>query len=489
MRQHEQRIEFSYILAPASGEISFSHPESFGQLGMDLVCSTDQWRAMILESDRYKYDDYLKSVVNEEKSASVKYRLKLPCGKSVLLVEKGALVAQPGRWPVVSGSISQMDMKQAQMEHIEHLSLMGYLSAGLIHDFKNLIGGVQNIIEWCIVESSPQPEVSGALGKTIDYLEQANSLMGALLKLNESHGEESPVDLCLAGMVRDCEMLISHICSAAIKVELDIEEKLSTVKAQPNDIHEILLNLCVNARNAMSKQGDCLKIKLSSCKKKNKKYVCLSVKDNGCGIEKASLAKIFDAYYSSTGKGTGLGLWMVQKKVNEVEGLIEVKSELGQGTEFIVYIPASKKMAAALPSAAEAPEKKISKEQITFEEVKTILFIEDEPLIHNSISMWLKSLGFNVLAAEDGLKAYELFCQHENEIDLILQDYILPGMKGEELLSHFSASARDIPIVVMSAFSGDVNNSGILEKGASAYLPKPFKINQLIELINQFLGE
>ncbi|NQZ59111.1 MAG: response regulator, partial [Lentisphaeraceae bacterium] len=379
----------------------------------------------------------------------------------------------------------------AQMEHIEHLSLMGYLSAGLIHDFKNLIGGVQNIIEWCVAESKPQPEVSGALGKTIDYLDQANALMIGLLKLNESKGSESPVDLRLDHLVGDFEMLVSHICSAAINVELNIEEDLPTVKAQPSDMHEILLNLCVNARNAMQERGDKLNISLTCEEKNNIRYVCLSVKDNGCGISKDNLSKIFDAYFSSTGDGTGLGLWMVKEKVSEVNGLIEVESEKGVGSCFKVYIPASSEVESDFTELQARGRNIVESLESTTTACaagKTILFIEDEPLIHSSISMWLKSLGFNVLAAEDGLVAYDLFCENEDKIDLIIQDYILPGMKGEELLRHFSASASAIPIVVTSAFSGEMNNSAILEKGATAYLPKPFKVNQLIALIDQLIG-
>jgi two-component system cell cycle sensor histidine kinase/response regulator CckA len=326
------------------------------------------------------------------------------------------------------------------------------------------------------------------LDKTVDYLEQANALMGGLLKLNENKETESPVVIKLDNLVKDFEMLVKHICSAAIKVEVNIEPKLKSIKAHACEIQEIFLNLCVNARNAMESQGDQLTVNLRNVVRDDKDFVCLSVRDNGCGIGEDKLGRIFDAYYtSSLGKGTGLGLWMVWKKIQELDGTIEVKSKLGVGTTFHIYIPACE--TSEIVSAPEHLEKKktVKPQKISFKEGTTILFIEDEPLIHNSVSRWLESLGFNVLAAEDGNTAYDLFCQHEEKIDLILQDWILPGLKGEELLERFSKSQYDMPIIVMSAFSGAIDNSGILSMGASAYLPKPFKINQLIELLKQFL--
>jgi len=282
-------------------------------------------------------------------------------------------------------------------------------------------------------------------------------------------------------------MLIKHICSAAIKVQLDIQTGLNTIKAARSDIQEILLNLCVNAKNAMDSQGDLLLISLKNVTRDKVNYVNLSVTDNGVGMNDETLSKIFDAYFTTECTGTGLGLWMVQRKVNELNGFVEVKSQLGNGTTFNVFIPVTSNTKKVKTTSFDKTN--VTKPEKTFfEGNKTILFIEDEPLIHSSVSKWLESMGFNVHAAEDGNTAYQLFCDHEEEIDLILQDYILPGLKGEELLSRFAASERNIPIIVMSAFSGEIDNSGIIEKGASAYLPKPFKINQLVELLSEYIN-
>ena len=487
MHPKRKRVELSYILSPASGELSFSDPSLFSELGLEVPANTSSYRTIISDKNYEIYDQFLKQLVNEKGTFSVKYRIVLPDGQNVMIQDRGGLVEQKDRWPVVVGTISEVALEQEQMEHIEHLSLMGNLSAGLIHDFKNLIGGVQNIIEWCIMESRTQPGVSSALAKTIDYLEQANALMIGLLKLNDNQEAEVPVVMRLDHLVKDFEMLIKHICSAAIKVELDIESGLNTIKAERSDIQEILLNLCVNGRNAMQDKGDLLIISLKNVDKNNSKYVCLSVTDNGIGMTEEILAKIFDAYFTTSGNGTGLGLWMVQRKVNELDGFVEVKSQPGKGTTFNIFIPvtANKKKIKTVTIDKDDLNKP---EKTFFEGNKTILFIEDEPLIHSSVSKWLESMGFNVLAAEDGNTAYQLFCDNEDKIDLILQDYILPGLKGEELLSRFAASERDIPIIVMSAFSGEIDNSGIIEKGASAYLPKPFKINQLVELLSEYVS-
>lgn len=489
MEPKRQRLELSYNLSPVSGELNFSSSEVFDLLGLQLPANTSEWQKNINDKDQKKYNEYLDSLINSKSASSERYRLTLPNGENIFIQDRAGLIEQKDRWPIISGTINEVALDQDQMEHIEHLSLMENLSAGLIHDFKNLMGGVQNIIEWCILESNPQPSVSGALEKTIDYLEQANVLMVGLLKLNENKESESPVVIRLDQLVRDSEILLKHICSAAIDVELEIESNLNPISAHVCDIQEIFLNLCVNARNAMESRGDKLIVRLRNVIKDQKNFVCLSVIDNGCGIPEDKINRIFDAYYTSSSKGTGLGLWMVKKIIRELEGELDLKSTVDVGTTFNVFLPACETVGVRGPTTSVEKEKlSETSTKISFEKKSTILFVEDEPLIHSSVSRWLQSLGFNVLAAEDGNTAYKLFCDNEDKIDLILQDWILPGIKGEELLAKFSASERGMPIIVMSAFSGAIDNSGILSLGASAYLPKPFKINQLIELLKQFLN-
>ena len=489
MEPKRQRLELSYNLSPVSGELCFSSSGIFEVLGLEPPQNTSDWQKNIHDKDQKKYNDYLDSLINSKSASSERYRITLPNGENILIQDRAGLIEQKDRWPIISGTINEVALEQDQMEHIEHLSLMGNLSAGLIHDFKNLMGGVQNIIEWCILESNPQPSVSSALEKTIDYLDQANALMVGLLKLNENKDTESPVVIRLDRLIKDFEMLLKHICSAAIDVELQIDSDLKPISAHVCDIQEIFLNLCVNARNAMENQGDKLIVRLRNLVRDKKDFICLSVIDNGCGISEEKISRIFDAYYTSSSKGTGLGLWMVKKIIRELDGDIDVKSTVGLGTTFDVYLPACETTDSKIRTSSIEKEKlSETSTKISFEKKKTILFVEDEPLIHSSVKRWLESLGFNVLAAEDGNTAYKLFTAHEDKIDLVLQDWILPGIKGEELLAKFSSSERKIPIIVMSAFSGAIDNSGILSLGASAYLPKPFKINQLIELLKQFLN-
>ncbi|MCM8534731.1 MAG: response regulator [Lentisphaeraceae bacterium] len=490
MESKRQRLELSYNLSPVSGELHFSSEDIFGELEIDVPLNTSQWQKNINDKDQKKYDTYLDQLTNSKGAKSEKYRITLPCGENILVQDRAGLIEQKDRWPIISGTISEVALEQEQMEHIEKLSLMGNLSAGLIHDFKNLMGGVQNIIEWCILESNPQPSVSSALAKTIDYLDQANALMVGLLKLNENAENESPVAIRLDKLVKDFEMLLKHICSAAIRVELKIDSNLKPIMAHACDMQEIFLNLCVNSRNAMEAEGDSLIVDLRNVVKDGKPFVCMSIIDNGCGIPDEKLGRIFDAYYTSSGKGTGLGLWMVRKKVREMQGDVEVKSKVGVGTTFTVTIPASEIVDSRTRSQSVDKEDLSATtiaSKTSFTGGETILFVEDEPLIHSSVCQWLESLGLNVLAAQDGNTALKLFEENEHKIDLILQDWILPGVKGEDLLAKFSASENEMPIIVMSAYSGAIDNSGILSMGASSYLPKPFKINQLIDLLKDYL--
>jgi CheY-like chemotaxis protein len=190
--------------------------------------------------------------------------------------------------------------------------------------------------------------------------------------------------------------------------------------------------------------------------------------------------RAFEAFFTTSPTGTGLGLWMVNHRARSMGGHVKLSTKLGQGTRFEIHLP----VCASL-DAPRARLQETSSGNLHFSHRHLILFVEDEPLILQGVQRWLESLGLEVIACSNGHEAVAAFRQNAERIKLILQDYMLPGISGGDLLKIFTQERPDIPVVVMSAFASGVEESGLLQKGAVAFLPKPFRMADLVEMVHK----
>lgn len=484
MEELRAQFQIHYIYNPVFDSLQISGYE--GLLQHEKIKDSSDWLSHIHRDDQENYQAYLETVLREKTSATLSYTILLGASQKIRVTDFISYLPSNNdqQFPVLTGLIvpSQEDAMQASS------LFMDKFSAGMIHDFKNLLSGVQNIVEWVMSEAKFQPQIHQALNKTIGYMDQANSLIGNVSKFLRNNADSTTENLNLVTIVRDLEILVKHSLPKEISLDIKTNADTALFKGKVSEIQELILNLCINAKNAMKSGGEQLTIEVFPCSQDGEATACLKVSDSGCGMNQEQVDSVFQPYYTCRSEGTGLGLWIVQEIVSKANAKIFIDSQLGEGTCFTVHFPA---IESTLDQTHLSLEGLLEEDPVSMDDVhdKTILFIEDEPLIQSAVSKWLESLGFKVYVTDNGFEALELFAEHKDSLDMVIQDYILPGIKGDKLLEQFVAEKPNLPILVVSAFSGELDQHILKEKGAYGYLSKPFKMNKLLGIINEALSQ
>ncbi len=486
-------FHFSYIVDLSSGQWSYSNINSLFDLAI-IESSEDVekliWRALIIEEDLTLYDDMFDKVRRNSDNLEIHYHIRNLQGQILHIIDHCGIIITSDRVQKLEGTIVCDNKYYEKVLKAEQQAFIGKLAGGMVHDFRNILSGIQNIIEWCGIQCDSESKINNALLKTISYTEQANSLISGILKLTGGQGVADPVETLYIGeIVVDLEHLIRHIISSSIAIDIVIEPGLPPIRGRRRALRDMIINLCTNAREAMKEKGDKLSVKvfqkkIDDSKKGKRKYIFLRVEDNGIGMSQEELNSIFDVFYSTRESGSGLGLWMVRESVRALAGRISVESEEGKGTVFNMMFPVIKaKKTRELSKEVSDSESVQRVKQFTFNKKKTILVLEDEPLIRTGITSWLDTMGANVFCADNGNEGWNLFNSHLDEIDLVIQDYIMPGLSGVELLEKLLQKKPELPVIIISGFSEGKKASCLLESGAYAFLPKPFKMEDLVDLL------
>jgi PAS domain S-box-containing protein len=377
-----------------------------------------------------------------------------------------------------------------QLRQSQKMQAVGELAGGVAHDFNNLLMVVKGHAEMLIErlpKSSPQrtnveqiqtaAERAASLTRQLLAFSRKQVLQARVLDLNEVVG----------GMIQ----MVSRVIDENIDLAFLPGAKLGKVKADPSQIEQVVLNLVVNARDAMPTGGK-LTIETSSVDlDKNYTaqhavvepgpYVMLTVADTGCGMDAETQARIFEPFFTTKepGKGTGLGLATVYGVVKQSGGYIWVYSEPGQGATFKVYLP---KVTAV--SETPAPEKIVSAPSSGTE---TILFVEDEQSVRELVREYLSSCGYSVLEASDGVQALEIAAMHPGVIQLLITDVVMPRLSGRQLATQIASSRSNLKVLYISGYTDDsVFRHGVLE-GGMEFLQKPFNLKALAQKIRAIL--
>ncbi|MCE5312981.1 MAG: response regulator, partial [Nitrospiraceae bacterium] len=370
---------------------------------------------------------------------------------------------------------------------------VGRLAGGVAHDFNNKLGVILGYAELAINKAEPDSQISEHL-KQISIAAQRSAeitrqllafarkqtILPKMLNLNET----------IYGMIKMLHRLIGENIELAWLPGKD----LWLVTMDPAQIDQILVNLCVNSKDAISCVGK-ITIETNNIHFSEKdcsankditsgNFVQLSVSDTGCGMGKETISNLFEPFYTTKeiGKGTGLGLATVYGIVKQNYGFINVYSEPGQGSLFRIYLPAHKKEyeQPASEQAVETPRAPGS---------ENILLVEDEPSILKMATTMLELLGYTVIAADTPAKAIELASKHDGDIHLLMTDVIMPGMNGRELAKKLLATRPNIKQLFMSGYTADViAHHGVLDEGVQ-FIQKPFSIKDMAAKVRQALAE
>ena len=383
--------------------------------------------------------------------------------------------------------ITRRNQLEEQLLHAQKMEAVGCLAGGVAHDFNNLLtvilgysGMLRDSISagddlQCVEEIEKAATRAAALTRQLLAFSRKQVLQLRVLDLNS----------VIAGMKDMLERLIGE----DIQLDIELASKLDRVKADSGQIEQVVMNLAVNARDAMpaggrlriaTRNGACavganelLRMQPGPC-------VVLSVIDTGAGMDAQTQARVFEPFFTTKepGKGTGLGLSTVYGIVQQCGGTITVGSQPGRGTTFSIYLPVTGESARPEPQPAAAPRSK--------SRAGTILIVEDEASVRKLARATLTRAGYQVLEAGSGPAGLELSKSYAKRIDLLLTDIVMPGMNGLQLAESILQDRGDMNVVFMSGY--DQNLVGRNPIGVSSFLPKPFTPHSLLNMVATLLG-
>ncbi len=386
--------------------------------------------------------------------------------------------------------ITERRKLEERLREAQKLESLGTLAGGIAHDFNNILAiilGYASRIESVRNQPAKLSESVAAIAKAT---QRGAAVVGQLL----TFARKSNVvfeRITLNDSVREVVKLVRETFAKAINVSMELEEHLPPIIADPTQVHQVLLNLCVNARDAMPfggtltlrtrlVSGESLRSRLPGAE--FAKYVAVEVVDTGHGMDEATRKRIFEPFFTTKeiGKGTGLGLAVAFGIMRSHSGLIDAESEVGRGTRLSVYFPAQQPSLSVTDSDA-AQLKNVAGGS------ETILFVEDEPMLCELTRADLEDYGYSVLIAVDGREAVEIYRNQHSRIDLVISDLGLPGLMGYDVLKKMKQISPRVKFILASGYLEQGQKDAILKLGANDVLQKPFELRKMLKAIREVL--
>ena len=448
----------------------------------------------IHEDDRRAVLDAASDARRTGMGRTVEYRIRHKDGRWLTLESTASVVrnrdGQVEKLVIVNRDITERKQLEEQLHRSQKLEAIGRLSGGVAHDFNNLLGLIIGYSEALQERVPPDDPYREAVDEIQNAGKRAAALTQQLLAFSRKQVLE-PRILSLNTIIVDIEKMLRRLVGEDITIELLLAPDTGRVKADRSQIEQVILNLVVNARDAMPDGGK-LTIETGNWTLDRSTvlrhpyvipgpYAMLKVTDTGCGMDAELQSHIFEPFFTTKekGKGTGLGLATAYGVIKQSGGYIWVDSEVGKGTAFRIYLPEVNAVAETVPEVQASPK--------AAPERRTILVVEDERSLRKLTRKTLSDAGHKVYEAGDASEALELSRKTEDVIDLLLTDVIMPGMSGKKLADVLAAERPGIGVLYMSGYTdGEIATHGILEQG-TAILRKPFGRDELMRQVENAL--
>jgi PAS domain S-box-containing protein len=391
---------------------------------------------------------------------------------------------------VIERKQSQDTLKQReeQLRQAQKMEAIGRLAGGVAHDFNNLLMAIHGYAEMLIHNLAPGDERRSDAEEIVKAADRAAGLTRQLLAFS-SRQVITQQAVSLDQLVQNMQNMLQRLIGAEIQISTEVWPDLTPVLADTTQVEQILVNLVINARDAMPGGGK-ISIELRNIELDKigvaahpglqpGDYVEMSITDTGSGMDPETLSRIFEPFYTTkeNGKGTGLGLATVYGIIQQNNGAIEVHSRLGHGTTFYIYLPRATDLGKPSPITAGAVPG-----------TETVLLVEDDDRVRALVSNMLRKNGFTVLLASAGDQALEIAARHRGRIHLLLTDVLMPGLNGRMLSERLTATRPETRVLYMSGYSDDdILRLGV-KKNAAHFIQKPFSIDALIHKIRDTLN-
>lgn len=472
---------------------------------------SDPWKEMVHSDDRGSVLKKLNAhLQGQTEIYQAEYRMRMKNGTWKWIYDRGRIVArdESGKPLRMSGThlditerkCSEEEKKklQSQLMQSQKMEAVGVLAGGVAHDFNNLLTVISGHAELALMKTESLEKVQKDILAIQKAGKRAENLTSQLLAFSRKQ-MYNPAVININQVINHIDQMIRRLIGEDIHIEKVLSKDLPSIKADPVQVEQMLLNLLVNARDAVNAQTEIASEKkiiietnykfLDSSYAENHPgcpagpYIIISVSDTGIGMKKETKEKIFEPFFSTKelGKGTGLGLAMVYGIVKQNKGYINVYSEPGYGTTFKINWPAT------YEEVTEIDESTITENSITGAE--TILLVEDDHAVRNFASNALQFLGYTVFEAVNGKDALELFEKKQTQIDLIITDLIMPEMNGKELVQKIKVISPSVHILFTSGYTENhIVHGGSLEKGIH-FIVKPYSISGLAKKAREVLDK
>jgi PAS domain S-box-containing protein len=489
-------IDGSVVAANRSLVSLLGYSEDELRLGAPLAAYI---HADSLEESRRLWDDLVSGERDEYRQ---ELRLLSRSGDTVVTHFAAALVrdadGQPDYVIGMAEDVTQRHLLEEQLRQSQKLEAIGRLAGGVAHDFNNMLTAIGGYTSFALDQVDEGTPLRSDLTEIRKATERATALTRQLLAFSRKQVLE-PVPLDLNEVVEELQGMLRPLLGADVALETRLGPELGLIEADPGQLSQVLMNLVVNARDAMP-EGGALTIETANVDVARGgdgaiepgPYVTMSVRDEGEGIDEATLSKIFEPFFTTkeAGKGTGLGLATVYGIVKQSGGYLAVESELGVGSEFTIYL---RRLAGAVTTADEpepllaaaAPNGNGNGHGSERSEPVSVLVVEDEEVVRSLVVQVLEGEGYRALVADNGQDALAL--ASENHVDLLLTDLTMPKLGGRQLAEQLRVSHPDLKVVYMSGYAeGGILSDGVLPP-ATAFLSKPFTFTELEEKVRSLL--
>ncbi len=468
-----------------------------------------KWNEYIHESD---FPSSMKAMIEHLKGSKDyyidEYRIRLTSGEQRWFFSRGKIVDydQDGKPTRMAGSITDItEQKNAEnrrkkleqkMQQAQKLESLGILAGGIAHDFNNLLLGIMGNADIMFYELSEGSPLQHRLLEIKKAARRASELTNQMLAYS-GKGSFKIETIDINDVITDMDSLLESSISKKIKLTYELSTGLKLIKGDITQIRQIIMNLILNASEAIGNTPGTISIKtyLTECTEeiidhlsinfsmKPGQYLCMEVSDTGCGIDPDKIKQIFDPFYTTKFTGRGLGLSAVSGIIKSHNAGLLVDSELGTGTTFRIYFPVTDEDSA--PARKEKNEKPIDIKRKN----ASVLIADDEKYIRDLATRMLTIAGYNVILATNGREAIDIFTQNRDTIACIILDLTMPELDGVEALAEIRKIDYSVPIIISSGYCESDIEDRFREKNVSGFLQKPYQITEIVDSIKKAIDE